>query len=147
MPFPLFRRMCKLPYHNATAWYSNFSGSVGHCYFYQGRDTLLIVGTSASVGLRRPMYGDGGERPASPWRFADRHGLPPPQSPAERPPQPLKLCLKLHRLARDSDTLRNSVDQVVESRQIALPRGPSLWPGYTALPTQNGVRYPQVRAQ
>src|SRR5262245_64135178 len=147
MPFPLLRHMYKLPYHNATAWYSNFSGSVGHCCCYQGRAHRLIVGTSASVCLRRTMYGDGGERPASLWRFVDRHGFPPPQSLAERQPQLLRLCLKLHRLARDSDTPRNSVDQVEESRQIALSRAPSLWPGYTALPTQNGVRYRQVRAQ
>src|SRR5215475_14426425 len=108
---------------------------------------ILIVGTSASVCLRRTMYGDGGERPASPWRFAGRHGLPPPQSPAERRPQLLKLCLKLHTLARDSDRPRNSADRVVESRQIAQPRSQSLWPQYTALPAQNGVQYRQVRAQ
>src|SRR5919199_3165441 len=138
MPFPLYRGVCKLPYHNATAWYSTFSSQQDIAVSTQKRTRALVVGTSASVCLRRLIYGDGGERPASPWQFADRHGLPPPQSPAERRPQLLRLCLKRHRPARDSDTPRNSVDRAGESRQIALPRSQSLWPPYTARPAQNG---------
>src|SRR5512145_239788 len=99
MPFPLPRRVCALPYHNATAWYSTFSESAGHCSISTKRGTrVLVVGTSTSGCFRRLIYGDGGERPASPWRFADRHGLLQPQSPAERWPQLLRLCLELHRL-------------------------------------------------
>src|SRR4029434_2959338 len=147
MTFPLHRRVCNLPYHNVTAWYTTFSESAGQHCIYQEKDRRTGCRASASVCLRRLIYGDDGERPAFPWQFADRHGLPPPQSPAERRSQLLRLCLTLHRLAQDSDTPRNSVDQAVESRQIALLHSQSLWLRYTALPAQNGVRYRQVRAR
>src|SRR5262245_38766800 len=152
----MYSSPCPFPSIDAYANYLTIMSQRGIALFRSQQDIavstergtrVLVVGTSASVCLRRLMYGDGGERRASPWRFADRHGLPPPQSPAERQSQLLKLYLKLHRLARDSDTPRNSVDRAVESRQIALPRSQSLWPRYTALPAQNGGRYRQARAQ
>src|SRR5438445_776724 len=102
-----------LPYHNVTAWYSTFSGSVRHGYIEPEKGTRMIVGTLASMCFKMLMYGGGAERPASPWRFADRHELPPPRCPAERRPQLLRISLKRHRLAQDSDTPRNTVDQAV----------------------------------
>src|SRR5262245_9654644 len=79
--------------------------------FSKGSTPLLTVGISASAYFRRCRYVSGGERPASPWQFVGLDGPAPPLSPAERPPRLLRLALAPHRLAQDSDRLRNTVDR------------------------------------